>query len=221
MLKTIKIPEEAYVDVKKLKKELEKEEIITGVYNVGLSTAVSYAVKKALEDIKRRKRFLSAAGGWADIDGDKLTGDIYKGRAKGTNGALAWIKMYLIDTDICIQFMRNERNVVDFISRLSDVKISIISLSELFFGIYNSQNLEKHKKTLADFLNGVSVLDLDFPVANNFGKIKAKLKSKGSFTGDFDMVNAAFALTYGLTIVTRNIKHYEKIEWIRIKTIAK
>jgi len=84
MLKTIKIPEKAYNDAKKLKKELEKDEVITGVYNVGLSMAVSYAIKKALADLSNRKKFLSAAGGWSDIDGDRLIKDIYRSRLKGT-----------------------------------------------------------------------------------------------------------------------------------------
>lgn len=83
MLKTIKIPEKAYDDAKKLKKELEKEEIIAGLYDVKLSTAVSYAIKKVLEDIKRRKRFLSSAGGWSEMD-SSIIGDIYKSRIKGT-----------------------------------------------------------------------------------------------------------------------------------------
>jgi len=85
MLKTIKIPEKAYNDAKKLKNKLEKEETLVGLYNVGLSTAISYAIKKALEDFKKREKFLSAAGGWSDIDGDKLIKDIYKSRTKGTN----------------------------------------------------------------------------------------------------------------------------------------
>ena len=85
MLKTIKIPEKAYEDAKKLKKELEKEEVIAGLYDVKLSTAVSFAIKKALENINLRKRFLSSAGGWSDIDGDKLVKEIYKSRTKGTN----------------------------------------------------------------------------------------------------------------------------------------
>lgn len=84
MLKTIKIPEKAYNDAKKLKRELEKEEIIAGLYNVKLSTAVSYAIKRALENIKKKKRFLSAAGGWSDINTDKLIKDIYESRKKDT-----------------------------------------------------------------------------------------------------------------------------------------
>ena len=127
--------------------------------------------------------------------------------------------MYLIDTDICIQFMRNEKKVVDFLIGLNNINISIVTLSELFFEIYNSKNIEKHKKTLNDFLTNVSVLNVDFFIANTFGKIKAKLKKKGTFIEDFDIINGAFALTYNLTLVTRNIKHYEKIERIKIKII--
>jgi len=115
--------------------------------------------------------------------------------------------------------MRDERKVVDFISRMENINISVITLSELFFGLYNSGNLMKHKKTLADFLAFVSVLDANFFIANNFGKIKAKLKNRGAFTGDFDMMNAAFALTYDLTLITRNIKHYNQVEGVKINRI--
>lgn len=83
MLKSVKIDEKVYKDAKKLSKELEEEEIIEGLYNVKLSTAISYAIKKALEDIKNRKRFLSAAGGWKDMD-KNLVKEIYEGRKKGT-----------------------------------------------------------------------------------------------------------------------------------------
>lgn len=83
MLKSVKIDEKVYKDVKKLSEELEKEELIEGIYNVKLSTAIGYAIKKTLEDIKNRKRFLSAAGGWKDID-KNLVKKIYEGRKKGT-----------------------------------------------------------------------------------------------------------------------------------------
>jgi len=83
MLKSVKIDERVYNDAKKLSKELEEEEIIEGIYDVKLSTAISYAIKKALEDIKNRKRFLSAAGGWKDMD-KNLIKEIYESRKKGT-----------------------------------------------------------------------------------------------------------------------------------------
>lgn len=32
---------------------------------------------------ENKKRFLSAAGGWSDIDGNRLIKDIYKSRTRG------------------------------------------------------------------------------------------------------------------------------------------
>jgi len=83
MLKTIKIPEEAYKDVKKLTKKLEKNKVIIGVYKVKLSTALSYAIKNALDNLEKRERLLSAAGGWSDVDAS-LIKEIYEKRLKGT-----------------------------------------------------------------------------------------------------------------------------------------
>jgi len=126
--------------------------------------------------------------------------------------------MYLIDTDICIQYMRKDKKVVDRISQLNDLNISIITLCELFYGIFNSKNTPKHKKTLANFLSNVFILNTDFSTAYSFGRIKSTLKNKGRFSGDFDMINAAFAQVYDLTIITRNIKHYDKIKGVKIIT---
>ncbi|MBI2139596.1 hypothetical protein HYU14_01620 [Candidatus Woesearchaeota archaeon] len=83
MLKTIKLYERAYEDAKELRERLEKEDVLEGVYKVNLSTAISYAIKKALEELNKKRRFLSAAGGWSDID-KSLIKEIYEGRKKGT-----------------------------------------------------------------------------------------------------------------------------------------
>lgn len=83
MLKTIKIPKEAYDDANKLKKELEEGEVIEGIYNVKLTTAVSYAIKMALGEVIKRRKFLDSAGDWSDIDGAALIREVYSGRKKG------------------------------------------------------------------------------------------------------------------------------------------
>ena len=81
MYKTIKIPEEAYEEAKRLSKELEKSKTITGVFNVNLSTAISYAITKMLENLRNRRKFISAAGGWKDMENvDKLVEEIYADR---------------------------------------------------------------------------------------------------------------------------------------------
>ncbi|MBI2136906.1 hypothetical protein HYU12_00095 [Candidatus Woesearchaeota archaeon] len=80
MLKTIKIPEEAYRAAKRLGKELEKEKAAEGIYNVKLTTAISYAISNTLSELEKKHRFRAAAGGWKGADTEKILDDIYRGR---------------------------------------------------------------------------------------------------------------------------------------------
>jgi hypothetical protein len=81
MYKSIKISEAAYKKAKSLSRELEKSGELPGVDNVNMSVAVGYALTKTLESIKRRREFLSAAGGWKDMENvDTLASEIRKAR---------------------------------------------------------------------------------------------------------------------------------------------
>lgn len=85
MYKTVKIPIEAYNEAKVLSKELEEAKEITGVFNVNLSTAISYAITKVLRNMKKRKRLLSVAGGWKNMENiEALKEEIYKDRKIST-----------------------------------------------------------------------------------------------------------------------------------------
>ena len=84
MLKAVKIPEEAYKEAKKLGRELEAERAIEGIYNVTLSAAISFAIRTALADLEKKKRLRMAAGGWRDVDTEKMIKEIYEGRLTGT-----------------------------------------------------------------------------------------------------------------------------------------
>lgn len=80
--KSIKIPEKTYRGAEYLKKELTKDESIAGVRKVSLSEAVSYAIAATLENLKKRRMFESAAGGWSDMDSESLIKEIYSSRLK-------------------------------------------------------------------------------------------------------------------------------------------
>ena len=127
--------------------------------------------------------------------------------------------MYLLDTDVCIQFMKKDEAVVNMVRAIKEINISVVTLAELFYGVYSSKNREKHMKSLGDFLSGVDILNAELPVAVNFGTIKSELRAKGKLAGDFDIMNGAFARAYGLTLITRNIRHYKPIRGIRIEPV--
>lgn len=127
--------------------------------------------------------------------------------------------MYLIDTDICVHYLRGDKDYVEILKNMRNLHISTATLAELFYGVFKSGNPKKHKIALTKFLFSIHVLDFDFAIAHKFGKIKSELKKKGLPVQDFDVVNASFSTTYDLTLLTNNIKHYKNIEGIKIESI--
>lgn len=127
--------------------------------------------------------------------------------------------MYILDTDVCIQYMKNEKEVVERIRKEQELHISVVTLAELFYGIYNSKNINKHKKALFDFLAGVSVIEINFFIADSFGKLKSDLRRKGRLVGDFDILIAVCALVYDSILITRNVRHYQDADNLKIQSV--
>ncbi len=50
-----------------------------------------------------------------------------------------------------------------------------------------------------------------------FGEIKATLELKGTPLADADIIIAATAIAEGLTLVTGNVRHYNRIEALTIE----
>ncbi len=94
--------------------------------------------------------------------------------------------------------------------------ISEITLAELKYGVENSLKKKENQKVLDDFLTGVRIL----PIYNSIGiyaKEKARLKKQGLIIDDFDLLIAATAISHNLTLVTNNIKHFERVSGIQIE----
>ena len=90
--------------------------------------------------------------------------------------------MYLLDTNTCI-FLKNKKplHVLDKLKNCIDlgVHISSITVAELQFGVYNSENIEKNRISLIEFLAPFNILDFDDIDSDQFGKIRADLKKRG------------------------------------------
>jgi len=82
MYKSVKISEEAYLEANKLKDLLKNRDANIG--RVGISNAIEYALHLALDNEGRKKKLLSAAGAWKNMDCDKLIREIYEGRKVST-----------------------------------------------------------------------------------------------------------------------------------------
>jgi tRNA(fMet)-specific endonuclease VapC len=128
---------------------------------------------------------------------------------------------YLIDTDWVIHYL-NGRD--DIVRRLDELQpegwgLSVISLAELYEGIYSSTDPQGNEQDLNDFLRGVQVIGIDEDACKIFGRERGRLRKAGQLIGDFDLLIAATSLHYGLTVLTNNRQHFVRVQGLQIESI--
>ena len=124
---------------------------------------------------------------------------------------------YLIDTDWIIHYLNGNRNIVAKLRSLEKdgLTISVISLAELYEGIYYSTNPDGNKRALDDFLSGVSIIGIEDEICRLFGKERGKLRQVKKMIGDFDLLIASTCIHHNLTLLTNNRKHYKMVEGLK------
>ena len=121
--------------------------------------------------------------------------------------------MFLIDTDIIIYFLKNNETVIRNFNLYSrePKAVSIITIGELLYGAYKSQrkveNLGKVRRVAEIF----PVIEISMTIIDTFAHLKADLNAKGIVVDGFDLLIGATALSMNYSIVTNNVKHFEKI----------
>lgn len=121
---------------------------------------------------------------------------------------------YMLDTDTCSYIMkRSSPAVLKRLQeiRVSDVCISVITKSELLFGVEMSPRRQQDESALNAFLAHVEVLDFPDEAAGHYAKIRADLKTHGTMIGANDLLIAAHARSLGLTLVTNNISEFGRV----------
>jgi len=126
---------------------------------------------------------------------------------------------YLLDTNICIYFLRGKLNLDEIIREKGKENcfISEITVFELRFGAENSENPAKSHKAVDLFVNGISVIPI-FGSIKKYAKEKVRLRKIGKPINDeFDLLIGVTSVENKLTLVTDNGKDFENIDGIKIE----
>ena len=121
---------------------------------------------------------------------------------------------YMLDTDTCSYVMKRSSDAL--VQRLrktpvGDVCISVITKSELLYGVEVSPRRRADEEALNAFLRYIEVLDLPEAAASSYAEIRADLKRAGKMIGANDLFIAAHAHSLGLTLVTNNGREFGRI----------
>jgi tRNA(fMet)-specific endonuclease VapC len=127
---------------------------------------------------------------------------------------------YMLDTDTCSYIMkRSNSGVLKRLGALSvsDVCISVITKSELLFGVEVSPRRQQDEAALDAFLNYIEVLDFPDRASQHYARIRADLRRQGSMIGANDLFIAAHARSLGLTLVTNNTREFGRVSRLAIE----
>ncbi|MBF0266606.1 MAG: type II toxin-antitoxin system VapC family toxin [Gammaproteobacteria bacterium] len=127
---------------------------------------------------------------------------------------------YMLDTNICIYIGKNKpQSVLERFRHLSvnQVVMSVITYGELKVGAEKSQQKKLTLDKLNILIEIIPVIPMSIEVGNIYGTIRANLESKGKIIGNNDLWIAAHALEQNLTLVSNNIKEFERIDQLLLE----
>jgi tRNA(fMet)-specific endonuclease VapC len=91
------------------------------------------------------------------------------------------------------------------------IGVSVITLGEVYQQAFASTNPDAYLDTFRKFITPFRVIPVTEPIALRFAEIRAFLTRRGELISDFDMLIAATALHYNLTVLTFNYRHFSRI----------
>ncbi|MCF8370376.1 MAG: type II toxin-antitoxin system VapC family toxin [Bacteroidales bacterium] len=127
-------------------------------------------------------------------------------------------QVILLDTSILIDFFRkkNKRNSTFYSlsTKYSKFAVSTITRFEIYAGQTDSQDI-----FWIDFYKRIEILDFDDNCALKAGEIVKQLRRDNKMIEISDVLIASTAIANNLQVATLNIKHFNRIENLKIVSV--
>ncbi|MAE13843.1 PIN domain nuclease [Candidatus Woesearchaeota archaeon] len=126
-----------------------------------------------------------------------------------------------LDTDVVVNFLRGNKQEAEFIrskEESADLAITYITLFELYYGAYKSSKKKDNVEAISNFLNRIKILNFTEESTRKAGELLAKLEKEGNIIEFRDLLIGTIALVDNYSMKTGNIKHFSKIDGLKILT---
>jgi tRNA(fMet)-specific endonuclease VapC len=126
---------------------------------------------------------------------------------------------YLIDTNICSFAIMGHPNAFSRLGELDTSQwcVSSVVYSELQYGLTKGKLSETSRQALSLFLKLAPVVPFDQHAAVKASEVRFELEKLGKPAGAIDQLIAGHALSLDLTLVTDNLKHFEKVPNLKLE----
>ena len=126
----------------------------------------------------------------------------------------------LLDTNTCIYYLnRVSENLIAQFRKYSPsgIKLSSITVAELFFGVEKSSAKKKNRAIVESFVSTFEIIPFDEAGSRIYAKIRASLEKKGSPIGPMDLLIASVSLANNFILVTNNTKEFSRISKLKLE----
>src|SRR3989338_2315479 len=128
----------------------------------------------------------------------------------------------ILDTSFIIDLMEMDEGALDkhgqLVEKNETSRISSAALFELWSGVGHSKKGEEEKLKIMRALSGISTIALTAPMAEKAGEIHGTLAKEGRGIDNIDAMIASTALHENETLPTRNVKHFARVNGLRIES---
>lgn len=125
----------------------------------------------------------------------------------------------ILDTDVLIALLKGETDADEAVQGLQEksdrAATTIITAYELLKGAALSSKPKDNLAEVQKLLSNIEVLYLTLQACKEASIIYRDLKKAGSLAGEFDVLIAAIARTYGQTIMTRD-QHFRFFKTVKV-----
>jgi tRNA(fMet)-specific endonuclease VapC len=122
---------------------------------------------------------------------------------------------YLVDSNLVIDHLGNVPDASQLIDQLAaeGIVISIVTYMEAFQGIIRSEHPEKAAEKFHAFTDKLLILPFSFAVAERCARLRETLRNQNKRVKSraLDLIIAATALEYDLSLVTKNTEDFKDI----------
>lgn len=128
-----------------------------------------------------------------------------------------------MDTSVLIAHARGQIDLEECVSERAGEEffLSVISASELLHGVHRATE-SRIKTRRSAWVEGIllrfPILQIDLATARVHSQIWAELAGQGKIIGPHDLWLAATCIAHGLTIVTNNVREFNRISGLDVES---
>lgn len=131
----------------------------------------------------------------------------------------------ILDTSFLIEAERRESEIGQFVKNREEevFGISVISVAELLHGVHRADSTKRRLKRSAyveKVIELFPIYNFEITTARIYSELWADLNRKGIPIGAHDLIIGSTALSLGFSVATYNLRHFERIEGLKIETLG-